>query len=155
MCPFFNLKQPRHRFGSVVWRSLLLALEIHGQEVRRCSVLGLCFATQNSHLGFLLAGGRLSVLSLPERPVSGHLRWLYLPPRPPPPPRPPVPSAPTPAVAAAPERMSALLKREFFGSLCLFTCSRCTRHELIFLKSVFDIKTNHGDSCCSCLGQIG
>ena len=29
------------------------------------------------------------------------------------------------------------------------------RHELIFLKSVFNIKTNRGDSCGSCLGQIG
>ena len=118
--PVLILKQPKHRFGSVVMRSLLLALEIHGQLVRVCAVTGLVFATQKSHF-FTLAGGRSPVLTPPERPASGHLRRLYFPPRPPPPPRPPVPSAPTPAVAAAPERMSALLKRGFFGSLCLFT----------------------------------
>ena len=124
--PSFGLRQPRHSFGNVVRRSLLLALESHGQWPIRCSVLGLCFATQKSQLlaYFFLPGGRPSVLSLAERPVSGHLRRLYLPPHPPPPctpppPRPLVPSAPAPAVAAAPARISALVKRGFFGSLFL------------------------------------
>ena len=44
--PCFSRRQPRHKFGNVVRRSLLLALVSHGQRSIRCSVLGLCFATQ-------------------------------------------------------------------------------------------------------------
>ena len=129
--PSFVQRQPRHTFGNVVRRSLLLPLDSHGQRPILCSVLGLCFATQKAQIltPFLLPGGRQSVLSLAVRPVSGHLRRPNLPPRPPPPRPPPPPrllpcplvlSAPAPTtVAAGPARISALLNRGFFGSLFL------------------------------------
>ncbi len=45
----FLLKQPRHRVGRVVARSLLVALVIQGQSTIQCEVSGLFFSTQKMH----------------------------------------------------------------------------------------------------------